>query len=227
MGCLLWKDNVAVIDTSAFAILPDAGVFAVSCLFVCACVCGNTSTCITDPPAGQVYLLFMYASRMIINPIIKHLLPAAPALPFFRWPLGTQSHHHMKPEDRKRGGRAEGGGRARRSEGWWEGWGKKSSDSGGSSDSQILSHQRGVIVQKDKRVWSYVTPEQRTEDQDEFNTFHKRRTTEGWKRGAPPSLRHPHPALTTNEKSSSSASMDFYCHFHATPIVSNRTQLRK
>jgi len=30
--------------------------------------------------------------------------------------------------------------------------GKKSSDSGGSSDSQILSHQRGVIVQKDKRV---------------------------------------------------------------------------
>ncbi len=32
------------------------------------------------------------------------------------------------------------------------GVGKKSSDSGGSSDSQILSHQRGVIVQKDKRV---------------------------------------------------------------------------
>lgn len=39
--------------------------------------------------------------------------------------------------------------------------GKKSSDSEGSSDSRILSHRRGVIVQEDKRVWSYVTPEQK------------------------------------------------------------------
>lgn len=89
---------------------------------------------------------------MIINPIIKHLLPTAPALPSFADPWGL--NHTIAGSQRI--GRGEGGlreeGESETERGIVGGVGKKSSDSGGSSDSQILSHQRGVIVQKDKRV---------------------------------------------------------------------------
>ncbi len=63
VGCLLWKDNVAVIDTSAFAILPDGWSFC-CIMFVCLCVrLREYKHMYTDPPAGQCIVLFMYASR--------------------------------------------------------------------------------------------------------------------------------------------------------------------
>lgn len=63
VGCLLSKDNVAVIDTSSFAILPDG--WSLCCImFVCLRVCLREYTHMyTDPPAGQCIVLFVYASR--------------------------------------------------------------------------------------------------------------------------------------------------------------------
>lgn len=66
-----------------------------------------------------------------------------------------QGLHQRKPEDwrEKQGGRDEiDGGRVVERESERGGVGKKSSDSEGSSDSRILSHRRGGIVQEDKRV---------------------------------------------------------------------------
>ncbi len=61
VGCLLWKDNVAVIDT--FAILPDGWSFC-CIMFVCLCLRLREYTHMyTDLPVGQCIVLFMYASR--------------------------------------------------------------------------------------------------------------------------------------------------------------------
>lgn len=92
---------------------------------------------------------------MIINPIIKHLLPTAPALPSFGDPWGL--NHTITGSQRMR----EGGMREREREKRREcerereavgGVGKKSSISVGSSDSQILLHEQGVFVREDGRV---------------------------------------------------------------------------
>lgn len=79
------------------------------------------------------------------------------------------------------------------------GVGKKSSISVGSSDSQILLHERGVFVREDGHVWSYVTPEQRTKE-EAISTRSTRGEQQGNGRGVSPLIETPQ-ALSTNEKS--------------------------
>lgn len=95
------------------------------CVCICArCVCVYVCLWVHVPCCVKTVTVYspspLLAPGMIINPIIKHLLPTAPAFFFSPGTPGTPSHHSKKLGDRKRergGGRGREGGLEREREG--------------------------------------------------------------------------------------------------------------
>lgn len=88
--------------------MQEAALVCVSASCVIMCVCG---VCVID--SDSVFLLSRLPPGMIINPIIKHLLPTAPALSLSAEALGDSITRFQEA----RVGRVEGGSERERGKG--------------------------------------------------------------------------------------------------------------
>lgn len=156
---------------------------------------------------------------MIINPIIKHLLPDAPAT---SPPLPTpQGLHQRKPEDwsewNREGGRDEReGGRYRGRE--KEGWGKRAVIQKGHQIAGFF-HTGEVLLCRRTNVCGvmWLQNKRNHREEEEAGTFHQRRRIEKWKRDCTPH-RERHPFDQTAKLFFNLpfllSSSNFYSHFH-------------
>lgn len=125
---------------------------------------------------------------MIINPIIKHLLPDAPALPLYWAPPGTPSEEGRGLEremGREGWDRGREGGRERVRE--KEGWGKRAAIQKGHQIAGFF-HTGEVVLCGRINVCEVMWLQNKRNhwEEEEAGTFHQRRRIEKWKRHCTP-----------------------------------------